>query len=69
MIQTAVSGDWNTTKSTGTAIPMYVPTTGMNCAVIPTSRASGSQYGTPIAQKNTAWNPAESAASTTLEMT
>jgi hypothetical protein len=41
----------------------------MNCAVMPTSSASGSQYGTPIAQKNTAWKADDSAASTTLEMT
>ncbi len=54
---------------TGTTTPMYVPTTGMNCAVMPTSSDSGSQYGTPMAQKNTAWKSADSAASTNLETT
>jgi hypothetical protein len=69
MIHSAFSGWVKTTKSSGTAMPMYVPTTGMNCAVMPTSSASGSQYGTPIAQKNTPWNIDESAARTTLDTT
>jgi hypothetical protein len=43
MIHNAASGLVKTTKSSGTAMPMYVPTTGMNCAVMPTSSANGSQ--------------------------
>jgi hypothetical protein len=43
MIHNALSGFVKATKSSGTAMPMYVPTTGMNCAVMPTSSASGNQ--------------------------
>ena len=43
MIHSALSGFVKTTNSSGTAMPMYVPTTGMNWAVMPTRSASGSQ--------------------------